>query len=100
MDDLVSYTLNKRKTSAGESRDIPKISTKNLSPRLKGRGIFAAKEWAQRKRNKKIILQIVDHVSDLKYKLTYEDDFFVVVRVVNWKRFKKDFSVSFATMSL
>jgi hypothetical protein len=35
MDDLVSYILNERKTSAGESRDIPKVTIRNLSPRLK-----------------------------------------------------------------
>jgi hypothetical protein len=67
---------------------------------LKGCRIFAAEEWAQRKWNKKIIFLIVDHVSDLKYKFTYEDKFTVIVCVENWKRFKKDFAVSSATMSL
>jgi hypothetical protein len=42
----------------------------------------------------------VDHVSNLKYKLTYEDGCTLVVRLANWKRFKKDFQVSSATMSL
>jgi hypothetical protein len=100
MDDLASYILNERKTSTGELKDLPKVTIRNLSAKLKGRGIFAAKEWAQWKRNKKIIIQTVDHVSDLKYKLTYEDDCTLVVRLVNWKRFKKDFRVSSVTMSL
>jgi hypothetical protein len=83
MDDLASYILNERKTSMGESRNIPKVTIRNLSPWLKGHRIFSTKEWAQQKRNKKIILQIVYHVSNLKYKLTYEDDCTVVVRVAN-----------------
>ena len=100
MDDLASYIMNERKTLASESRDFQKVTIKNLFLLLKGRKIFATKEWAQQKRNKKIILQIVDHMSNLKYKLTYEDDFTMVVRVANRKRFKKDFLVSFETMSL
>jgi hypothetical protein len=100
MDDLANYILNERKTSIGELKDLPKVTIRNLSPKLKGRGIFATEEWAQRKQNKNIIVQTVDHVSDLKYKLTYEDDCTLVVRLVNWKLFKKDFRVSSATMSL
>jgi hypothetical protein len=100
MDDLASYILNERKTSTGELKDLPKVTIRNLSPKLKGQGIFAAKEWVQRKRNKKIIIQFVDHISDMKYKLTYEDDCTLVVRLANWKHFKKDFRVSSATMSL
>jgi hypothetical protein len=48
MDDLASYILNERKTSIEELKDLPKITNRNLSSKLKGRGIFAAKEWVQR----------------------------------------------------
>lgn len=71
-----------------------------MSPKLKGRGFFVAKKWAQRKRDKKITIQIMDHVSDLKYKLMHEEDYTLVVCLANWKWFKKDFQVSSATMSL
>jgi hypothetical protein len=39
-------------------------------------------------------------MSDLKYKLMYENDCTLVVCLANWKRFKKDFRVISATMSL
>jgi hypothetical protein len=68
---------------------------------LKGRGIFSTKEWVERKKNKKkFILQVVDQLSANKHKLTYEDDGTTVVHVKNWKDFKRDWSVSSATMNL
>jgi hypothetical protein len=32
MDDLASYIVNKKKTSVGELRELPKITIRNLSP--------------------------------------------------------------------
>jgi hypothetical protein len=49
---------------------------------------------------KKLLSKLVDHVSDLKYKLTYEDDCTLVVCLANCKRFKKDFRVVSTAMSL
>jgi hypothetical protein len=38
--------------------------------RLKRQGIYSTKEWAESKKNKKIILQVVDQLSQDKRKLT------------------------------
>jgi hypothetical protein len=46
MDNVASYILNERKTSIEELKDVPKVTIRNLLPKLKGREIFAAKEWA------------------------------------------------------
>jgi hypothetical protein len=35
MDDLASYILNERKTSTRELKDLPKVTMRNLSPKLK-----------------------------------------------------------------
>ena len=89
MDDLATYILNKRPIKLAATREVPKVTVKTLPAGLKGRGIFSAKEWVERKKNKKkIILQVVDQVSANKHKLMYEDDGTMVARVKNWKRFK------------
>jgi hypothetical protein len=36
MDHLASYILNERKASTGELKDLPKVTIRNLSPKLKG----------------------------------------------------------------
>jgi hypothetical protein len=100
MDDLAAYILNERPTKSGATREVPKLTVKTLTARLKGRGIFSSKEWAERKKSKKIILQVVDQFSANKHKLTYKDDGTTVVRVKKWKGFKRDWSVSSATMNL
>ena len=100
MDDLAAYILNERPTKSAVAREVPKVIVKTLPARLRGRGIFSAKEWAERKKSKKIILQIVDQLSANQHKLTYEDNGTTVVRVQNWKGFKRDWLVSSATMNL
>lgn len=100
MDDLAAYILNERPTRSAATREAPKVTVKTLPVRLRGRGIYSAKEWAERKKNKKIILQVVDQLSANKHKLTYDDDGTTVVRVKNWKEFKLGWSVSSATMNL
>jgi hypothetical protein len=100
MDDLAGYITNERPIKSAATREVPKITIKNLVAWLKGRGIYSTKEWAERKKSKKIILQVVDQLSANKYKLMYEDNGTVVVRVKNWKEFKRDWGVSSATMNL
>jgi hypothetical protein len=53
MDDLAAYILNERPTKSAATREVPKVTVKTLPARLKGRGIFSAKEWAERKKNKR-----------------------------------------------
>jgi hypothetical protein len=53
INDFTSYIMNERLTSASASKKLPTIIIRNLSKRLKGRGIFATKKRGQRKQNKK-----------------------------------------------
>jgi hypothetical protein len=68
MDDLAGYITNERPIKSAATREVPKITIKNLVAWLKGRGIYSTKEWAERKKSKKIILQVVDQLSANKYK--------------------------------
>ena len=67
---------------------------------MNGRGIFSTKEWIERKKSKKIILQVVNQLSANKHKLTYEDDGTIVICLKNWKGFNRDWSVLLMTMNL
>jgi hypothetical protein len=53
MDDLAAYIMNERPTKSTATREVPKVTVKTLLARLKGRGIFSAKEWAEKKKSKK-----------------------------------------------
>lgn len=101
INDFTSYILNEKLTSASASRKLHIIIIRNLSKWLKGHGIFATKKQRQQKQNKKNYPpNCIEYLSELKYMFKYEYDCTFVVCVPNWKRFKKDFEVSFATMNL
>jgi hypothetical protein len=70
MGDLTAYILNKKATLSIAIKNVPKVTIKNLLVRLKRQGIYSTKEWAESKKNKKIILQVVDQLSQDKRKLT------------------------------
>jgi hypothetical protein len=100
MDDLAGYILNERATKRATTGEVPKVTIKNLAARLKGRKIYSTKEWIERKKNKTIILQVFDQLSANKHKLMYGDDGTVVVRVKNWKGFKRDWLLLSTTINL
>ena len=100
MDDIAEYILNKRPTKLVATREVPKVTVKTLPAQLKGRGIFSAKEQAERKNSKKNRLAGCYQLSTNKYKLTYKDNGTTVARVKNWKEFKQDQLVQSATINL
>ena len=100
MDDLVAHILNKKPIKSAAIKEVPKVIEKTLPTQIKRQGIFSAKKWAERKKSKKIILKVVDQLSANKHKLTYKDNGTTVVCVKNWKGFKRNWSVSSATMNL